>query len=60
MEFLNEVWMWVSTNWLEVMATVTAVVLAADRIAALTPTKKDDNFLAWVKSLLNFVAMKKA
>lgn len=59
MEFLTEAWAWISTNWLELVATATAVVVAAERIAALTPTKKDDNFLAWIKSVFSFIALKK-
>lgn len=59
MEFLNELWMWISTNWLELMATATAVMVAAERIALMTPTKKDDDFLAWVKTFFSFLAAKK-
>ena len=55
MEFVN----WVTAHWVEITAAVTAVVLAADKIAALTPTIWDDNALAWAKRILNVVALQK-
>jgi len=50
---------WVSTHWVEVVACATAVVTAADRIAALTPTEKDDKVLAKVKGFFTLLALKK-
>lgn len=55
MEFVN----WVTANWVEIVAAVTAVVLAADKIVALTPTTRDDAALVWVKRVLNIVALQK-
>lgn len=55
MEIVN----WVTENWVAITAAVTAVVLAADKIVALTPTTRDDEVLSWVKRVLNLVALQK-
>lgn len=55
MEFVN----WVTAHWVEITAAVTALVLAADKIVALTPTTRDDAALVWVKRVLNVVALQK-
>lgn len=41
----------------EVLIAVTSVVTAASAICALTPTPKDDNFIAKVRSFLNVLAL---
>lgn len=57
-DFVIEIYNYVTTNWVEVIATATAVVVAAERVAQMTPTKRDDDFLAWIKSFFNIVAIK--
>lgn len=49
----------VSTNWVEILAVVTAAVVLAERIVKLTPTTRDDEAVAWVKRMLNLVALQK-
>ncbi|MBP5534849.1 MAG: hypothetical protein J6Y03_05030 [Alphaproteobacteria bacterium] len=41
----------------DVLIAVTSVVTAASAICALTPTPKDDNFIAKVRSFLNVLAL---
>ena len=41
----------------EVLVAITSVVTAASAICALTPTPKDDNFIAKVRSFLNVLAL---
>ena len=41
----------------EVLIAITSVVTAASAICALTPTPKDDNFIAKVRSFLNILAL---
>ena len=41
----------------DVLIALTSVVTAASAICALTPTPKDDNFVAKVRSFLNVLAL---
>ena len=41
----------------EVLVAITSVVTAASAICALTPTPKDDNFIAKVRSFLSVLAL---
>lgn len=43
---------WLQQNWERVLEIIGAVVTAATFITALTPTPKDDTFLAKVKKIL--------
>ena len=54
MEFITE-------NWEQIIFTLTAIVTAASAIAALTPTDKDDKFIAKIVNLfaLNIDRVKK-
>lgn len=50
---------WFTDNWAAILAVVTAVVVAADKIVALTPTQADDVLEAKVKAaLVNFGLIK--
>lgn len=48
---------WILENWAGILTAITSVIAAASAIAALTPTPKDDSFLAKVKGLVNFLAL---
>ncbi|MBO5997955.1 MAG: hypothetical protein J6P93_05460 [Alphaproteobacteria bacterium] len=41
----------------EILIAITSVVTAASAICALTPTPKDDNFVAKIRSVLNVLAL---
>ena len=41
----------------EILIAITSVVTAASAICALTPTPKDDNFIAKVRNFLNILAL---
>ena len=41
----------------DVLLAITSVVTAASAICALTPTPKDDNFVAKVRSFLDVLAL---
>lgn len=49
-----------TANWAAIVAVVTAVFVAADKIVALTPSKTDDAFVAKVESALNVIGIKKS
>ena len=41
----------------EVLVAITSVVTAASAICALTPTPKDDNFIAKIRGFLDILAL---
>jgi hypothetical protein len=52
-----EIYNWFLENVEEIFSVATAVIAAASLIAALTPTPKDDSFLAKAKAVVNFLAI---
>ena len=48
---------WIVENWDNLFTAVLSVIGAASAIAALTPTPKDNEFLAKVKGLVNLLAL---
>jgi hypothetical protein len=48
---------WILENWANVAFAVTAVVTAAAAIAALTPNKSDDAAVAWVRKIIDVLAL---
>lgn len=48
---------WLTENWNEVVAAITAVVLAARIIVKLTPTDKDNKALGKVIAFLKAVGL---
>ena len=50
---------WILENWTEILATLGAVLAAAAAIAKLTPSPKDDKFVAKILEYLNMVPKKK-
>lgn len=48
---------WILENWMGILTAITSVIAAASAIAALTPTPKDDSFVAKVKGMVNFLAL---
>ena len=47
---------WVSQNWQTIALTVTSIIALASHLAALTPTKSDDNAVGWAGKLWDFIA----
>ena len=50
---------WILENLETILAALTAINVAAALLAALTPSKKDDAFLAKVQSVLDLLALSK-
>jgi hypothetical protein len=48
---------WITEHWVELTAAVGGLVTVASIIVKLTPTPKDDAFLAKVKKILALVAL---
>jgi len=47
------------SNWQGIVAVITAILFAADKLVALTPTKADDDFVAKVENALSVIGIKK-
>lgn len=54
---VSEVTVYVMENWESISAAVLAVIGAAAAVAALTPTPKDDSFLAVLRKFVDIVGM---
>ena len=48
---------WVFDNWVAIMATVTGLMTVASAITALTPTPRDDLFVAKLYKVIEKVAL---
>lgn len=48
---------YVSNNWVEIVAIIGGIVTTASLIAKLTPTPKDDEFMAKVAAVINALAL---
>lgn len=51
-----EIVSWFVENWLAVVNAVAYVVTAATAIVALTPSPKDDEWLAKIRKVFDFLA----
>lgn len=49
---------WILTNYLDVFAAIGALVSAATLITALTPNKKDDEIVGYIRKALDFVSLR--
>jgi len=47
---------WISQNWQTIALIVTSTIALASHMAALTPSKNDDNAVGWAKKLWDFIA----
>lgn len=54
---VSEVTVYVMENWESISTAVLAVIGAAAAVAALTPTPKDDSFLAVLRKFIDVVGM---
>ena len=50
---------WITDNWGAICATVTATVLLAEKVVALTPSKSDDAILARIEEVLTSFGIEK-
>ena len=48
---------WLQQNWEKLLEIIGAVVTAATLITAITPSKKDDSFLAKVRVVLSALGL---
>ncbi|MGZ2448523.1 type IV secretory pathway component VirB8 [Rhizobium ruizarguesonis] len=48
----------VTNNWAAIIAVAAAVLVVADKVVALTPSKKDDEFVAKVEAALAVIGVK--
>ncbi|WP_027684342.1 hypothetical protein [Rhizobium leguminosarum] len=55
---MQDVYNFVSTNWAAIVAVAVAVLYAAEKLVALTPSKKDDEFVAKVEAALAVIGVK--
>jgi hypothetical protein len=46
----------ISTHWVELLAIAGSILATSTAIAKLTPTQKDDNFVAKVQKFFNVIA----
>lgn len=46
-------------NWAELAGVVVAFMYFFEKLAMITPTKKDDNILAWLKNTFAFLSLNK-
>lgn len=57
MEFLTNIFNWFASDTIgTVIGALTLIVTGATSIAVLTPTPKDDEFLAKVRKVIDFLA----
>lgn len=45
---------WIIAHWAELLAAFMLLLRAAEAFAALTPTDKDNKFIAWLKEYFRF------
>lgn len=48
---------YITNNYEQIILIIATVVTAASAIAALTPTPKDDSAIAWVRKIIDFLAL---
>jgi hypothetical protein len=53
------VYAWVAANWQSVIAVISGTITVASIIVKLTPTQKDDAFLAKLIAFLKILALNK-
>lgn len=51
--------LWIQENWEILVSIVTGVVTVASLIVKLTPTPKDDDFVAKIMTIINALALNK-
>jgi hypothetical protein len=50
---------WFVTNWINILNCIAYVISAASIVVKLTPTPKDDTFLAWLIGILKKLSLYK-
>lgn len=48
----------VTAHWADIASTVALVVIIGERIAAVTETKEDDKWFAWIHKALTAVGLR--
>ena len=48
---------WLMENWVNILACFGGIVAAASAFVKLTPTQKDDNFVALVVKIFNWLSV---
>lgn len=46
----------ITTNWQTILLIITGVMALASQVAALTPSKKDDEAIGWLQKIFNVIA----
>lgn len=57
MDSVLGLWTWLMANWDSVLLVITSVVTAASAVAALTPSQADDNLVAKLKKIADWLAL---
>lgn len=52
-----EIFTWISANWVSILSVMGGVVAVASMIAQMTPTQTDDNWVAKISQIVNFLAL---
>lgn len=61
MEWLNSILaLFQGATWDQIVITIMAVIVAAERIAEWTPTDKDNRIITTIKSFFSALALKKS
>lgn len=48
---------WLMTHWADILACFGALVGFCSLFVKLTPTQKDDNFVAWLVKIFNWLSV---
>jgi len=54
---MTEIYNWILDNVEGIFSILTSIIATASVIAALTPSTKDDSFLAKARAVVNFLAI---
>ena len=57
MENVLGIWTWLMANWEGILFAVTSVISAASVVAAMTPSQTDDNWVAKMKRIADWLAL---
>lgn len=57
MDFIMQIWSWLSSNWPAIFTAATSLVTAASAIAAITKTPKDDKLVGWLYKIIDWLAI---
>ena len=54
---MNEIWNWITSNWVTIMSVITSVIGIAAVIAKATPNTIDNKIVDWLIKIINVIGM---